>query len=227
MILPPPGWAKGPAAPALLPSEVHLWHAPLSNDSLVAECTTVLSAMERDRAARFAFERDRREYTISHGATRMVLARYCGIAPSELAFERGGHGKPRLVQRFTDFRFNLSHTEGLALIAVTRGRDVGVDVERVDESIAFEEIAEHYFDPRELWKVRVAPAAEKAVRFFEVWTQKEARLKASGRGLAGLDEPSADADDLEVRGIRPAEGYAGAVACAGSDWRLACWEWSL
>jgi 4'-phosphopantetheinyl transferase len=226
MILPQPSWSKGPTAPALLSGEVHLWRAPLSDLALVRECTAVLSLMERDRADRFAFERDRREHIISHGATRMVLARYSGIAAEDLEFESGNNGKPRLVQRFTDLRFNLSHTEDLALIAVTRGREVGVDIERVDESIAFEEIAEHYFDPRELWNVRVAPAAEKVVRFFEVWTQKEARLKATGQGLTDLDRPGNDIT-LDVRGFRPAEGYAGAVACAGSDWRLACWDWSL
>ena len=108
---------------------------------------------------------------------------------------------------------------------MTRGRDVGVDVERVDHEIAFEDIAEHYFEPRELWDLRIIPAAERVSRFFEVWTRKEARLKATGEGLDGLWQPIGN--DMDVRSVRPAEGYAGAVACAGSDWRLACWDWSL
>ena len=177
------------------------------------------------RAEKFVFERDRREYVISHGAVRMVLSGYSGIAPEDLEFEIAENGKPQLLQQFTDLRFNLSHTEGLALIAVTRGREVGVDVERVDESITFQDIAEHYFEPRELWDLRIAPPEQRVTRFFEVWTRKEAALKATGEGIAALGR--APSSELNVQSLRPADGYAGAVACAGSDWRLACWEWSL
>jgi 4'-phosphopantetheinyl transferase len=142
-----------------------------------------------------------------------------------LEFEVGENGKPQLVQRFTDLRFNLSHTDGLALIAITRGREVGVDVERVDETITFQHIAEHYFEPRELWDLRIAPPDERVTRFFEVWTRKEAALKATGEGVAALRRTMGG--NLDVRSLHPAHGYAGAVACAGPDWRLACWEWSL
>ena len=225
MILLPSSWSRGPAAPALLGGEVHLWRAPLTDGSLVPPCKAILSHKERLKAESFVFERDRQNYVISHGALRMLLSRYSGIAPEALEFEAGANGKPALAQRFTDLRFNLSHTDGLALIAITRGREVGVDVERVDPEMAFEDIAEHYFEPREVWDLRVAPPAEKAGKFFEVWTCKEARLKATGEGLSGLSRLAET--ELEVRSLRPADGYAGAVACAGSDWRLACWEWSL
>jgi 4'-phosphopantetheinyl transferase len=218
-------WAKGPAAPPLLGGEVHLWRASLTDLSLLAACQCVLSEAEASRASRFVFDRDRHHFVISHGALRMVLSRYSGIIPEALEFEASETGKPRLAQRFTDLRFNLSHTEGLALIAVTRGREVGVDVERVDEEIAFEDIAAHYFDPREQWTIRTAPPEERVSRFFEIWTRNEARLKATGEGLVGFERPVQHAFD--VRSLQPANGYAGAVACAGSDWGLACWEWTL
>jgi 4'-phosphopantetheinyl transferase len=225
MILLQPSWSKAPVASPLLDGEVHLWRAPLTNLALIPQCEDVLSHAEMLRAQSFIFDQDRHEYVISHGAVRMVLSRYSGIAPQELQFEAGENGKPRLVQRFADLRYNLSHTEGLALIAVTRGREVGVDVERVQEELSFEDIAEHYFEPRELWDLRTAPAADRVTRFFEVWTRKEARLKATGQGLAGVEQSATG--ELDVRSVRPADGYAGAIACAGSDWRLACWEWSL
>ena len=225
MILPQPSWPKAPQIPALLSGEVHLWRASLSDPTHELECASVLSRQEIVRAESFVFERDRRDYVISHGAVRMVLSRYSGIAPEVLEFEVAKNGKPQLVQSFTDLRFNLSHTDGLALIAITRGREVGVDVERVDESITFQDIAEHYFEPRELWDLRIAPPDERVTRFFEVWTRKEAALKATGEGLASLGR--AMEKNLDVRSLHPADGYAGAVACAGSDWRLACWEWSL
>ena len=225
MILPQPSWSKAPYTPALCSGEVHLWRAPLSDNSHFRECRAVLSQTEALRAENFVFERDRREYVISHGALRKVLSRYSGIAPDALEFEIAANGKPELLQRFSDLRFNLSHTDGLALIAITRGRDVGVDVERVDESITFQDIADHYFEPRELWDLRIALPEKRVTRFFEVWTRKEAALKATGEGLSGLGRTPIN--ELNVQSLRPADGYAGAVACAGSDWRLACWEWSL
>jgi 4'-phosphopantetheinyl transferase len=217
-------WSKGPVAPALLSGEVHLWRAPLTDLAVLPSCFAVLSHRERLTAESFVFDRDRHHYAISHGAVRMVLSRYSGIAPEALEFETGANGKPSLVQRFTDLRFNLSHTDGLALIAVTRGRDVGVDVERIDPEMEFDDIAAHYFEPRELWDLQIAPASERASRFFEVWTRKEACLKATGEGLIGIR--SKPGVELDVRSLQPGDGYAGAVACVGSDWRLACWEWS-
>jgi 4'-phosphopantetheinyl transferase len=225
MILPQPSWSKAPEIPTLRSGDVHLWRASLTESVHVSECLTVLSQQEIARAEKFVFERDRREFVISHGAVRMVLSRYCGFTPAALEFVPGSNGKPQLVQQFTDLRFNLSHTDGLALIAISRGQDVGVDVERVDESISFQDIAEHYFEPRELWDLRIAPPDERVTRFFEVWTRKEAALKATGDGLAALGRSKSLS--LDVRSLRPADGYAGAVACAALDWRLACWDWSL
>ena len=225
MILPQPSWSKAAEIPTLSSGDVHLWRASLTDSSHVPECLRVLSRQEIVRAEKFVFERDRREFVISHGAVRMVLSRYCGITPDELEFDSGSNGKPQLVQQFTDLRFNLSHSDGLALIAISRGQEVGVDVERVDQSIPFQDIAEHYFEPRELWDLRIAPADERVTRFFEVWTRKEAALKATGEGLSALGR--AANLSLDVRSLRPADGYAGAVACAASDWRLACWDWTL
>jgi 4'-phosphopantetheinyl transferase len=225
MILPQPSWSKAPEIPTLRFGDVHLWRAPLTDYSRISECLNVLSHQEIIRAEKFVFEKDRREFVISHGAVRMVLSRYCGITPEELEFAAGSNGKPQLVQQFTDFRFNLSHTDGLALIALTRGHDVGVDVERVNKSMSFQDIAEHYFEPCELWDLRIAPPDERVTRFFEVWTRKEAALKATGDGLAALGRSKTF--NLDVRSLRPADGYAGAVACAALDWRLACWDWTL
>lgn len=222
MIQPPPLWSKAPAQPRLTPGEIHVWRASLTERDRVQECSAVLSPDELIRANRFAFEEDRGHFIIAHAALRTVLARYVGGDARELEFSTGEHGKPRLRQAFTDVRFNLSHTDGLALIAVSRGREVGVDVERVDDGIEFEQIADHYFEPRETWDLRTTPAEERATRFFDVWTRKEAALKASGTGIGAAPDAR-----FCVRNLSPAAGYAGAVASEGEDWRLACWEWSL
>ena len=222
MILPLPIWSSAPPQLRLQAGEIHLWRAHLADSTRVEACERTLSAEERLRAGRFAFAEDRQHFIIAHAALRTVLARYVGGEAAELEFTTGEFGKPQVVQLFTDVRFNLSHTDGLALIAVSLGREVGVDVERVNRDIEYEEIADHYFDPREAWDLRIAPPQERACRFFEVWTRKEACLKASGAGLGGEIEPR-----WNVRNLQPAEGYAGALASEGEDWRLACWEWSL
>lgn len=224
MILPPPNWMIPPAQPSLLPGEIHLWRADLTDPSRLRESAGVLSVGESIRAERFVFEEDRQHFIISHGALRFVLARYLCTPAGAIEFAPGVNGKPTLVQRFTDIRFNLSHSGGLALIAVARGRDVGVDLEEVDDAIHFEEIASHYFEPDETWDLRTAPPEDRTARFFDVWTRKEAALKATGAGLTGK-VPTAGR--IAVRNVTPAAGFAGAVASEGDDWRLACWEWSM
>jgi 4'-phosphopantetheinyl transferase len=223
MIMPQPSWPTGPERPQLLPGEIHLWRVSLDDPARLSGAEAVLSREESLRAGRFVFLRDRDRFIAAHGALRMVLALYIGIEPLEIRFEIGRNGKPALVQTFTDIRFNLSHSADLALIAITRGRDVGVDVELIQENIEFDQIVERYFDPSEAWDLRTAPPGERVLRFFDLWTRKEACLKADGRGIGSHPPP----ERFGVRNLRPAQGYAGAVACEGEDWDLACWEWSL
>ena len=178
MILPPFNWPAGPEQPRLMPGEIHIWRAPLDNAARLAGAEAVISRDESLKAGRFAFAPDRDRFIAAHGALRMVLAPYLAADPCALEFKIGLSGKPALVQTFTDLRFNLSHSGDLALIAVTRGRDVGVDVELVQADIAFEQIVEHYFDPAEAWSLRTAPPTARVSRFFDLWTRKEACLKA-------------------------------------------------
>ena len=223
MILPPLNWPTPPEEPRLQRGDIHLWRIPLDDASKLAAARAVLSREETARAARFVFDSDRDRFIASHGAMRMVLARYVASDPSALQFQTGRNGKPTLVQTFTDVRFNLSHSGDLALIAVARGREVGVDVERVQKDVVFEQIADHYFEPNEAWDLRIAPPDERVMRFFDLWTRKEACLKAEGTGLDSWPRP----DRFGVRNLSPASGYAGAVASEGDDWQLACWEWSV
>jgi 4'-phosphopantetheinyl transferase len=223
MIPPPFNWPPGPIRPQLSPGEIHLWRAALDNPINLSGTESVLSREELLRAGRFLHQLDRERFIVAHGALRMVLGLYLSADPQSLEFSIGPMGKPSLKQTFTDLRFNLSHSGDLALIAVTRGRDVGVDVERVQRDIEFDPIIEHYFDPTEAWDLRTAPPQERVGRFFDLWTRKEACLKAEGSGLGARTRP----DRFGVRNLCPALGYAGAVASEGDEWRLACWNWSV
>jgi len=223
MIQPTIHWPAGPVRPQLLPGEIHLWRAALSLPGRLSASEAVLSREEILRSRRFTFETDRDRFITSHGALRMVLGLYLSADPQSLEFQTGPTGKPQLVQTFTDLRFNLSHSGDLALIGVSRGREVGVDVERVQGNIEFDQIVEHYFEPAEAWDLRTSPPHERVSKFFDLWTRKEACLKADGSGLVGRPK----LDRFGVRNLCPAIGYSSAVASEGNDWQLACWNWNV
>src|SRR5919199_1621700 len=107
-------------------------------------------------------------------------------APPQLCFTYGRHGKPALATGTggVPLRFNVSHSHGLALYAITRDREVGVDVERIRPEVAQEKIAERFFSPREVTVLRALPTPLQATAFFACWTRKEAYIKATGDGLS-------------------------------------------
>lgn len=152
----------------------------------VAAVRAWLSDDERRRADRFVHDRDRVTYTAAHALVRAVLSEH-GTAPrADWRFRENRHGCPFVVDEQAGtpaLSFNLSHTTGLVAVAVTRGRAVGVDVERVDRVVT-DGIAERHFAPDEVAALRRLPADVQARTFFEYWTLKEAYIKARGMGLA-------------------------------------------
>ncbi|MBI2227664.1 MAG: 4'-phosphopantetheinyl transferase superfamily protein [Deltaproteobacteria bacterium] len=185
-------WPFPPPTLTLEPNEAHVWLVE-ANDAVVraSHLETLLSSAERERAAKFKFEKDRRLYTVTHAALRSILAGYLNVAPGDLEFEIGRRGKPRLAPNFSkdSLEFNLSHSFEVALIAVTREREIGVDVEHIKKEFAFAEVAERYFTTREVSAIRALPEDLQRRAFYQCWTSKEAFLKAKGVGLSGeLDE---------------------------------------
>src|SRR5262245_31893613 len=153
---------------------------------------------EWQKCRRFKFERDRRRYRGAHTAVRTVLGGYLQRHPCDLRFESGPHGKPRLADATHDLRFNLSHSHERALLAVTLGREVGVDIEHMRPVPDMFGVARHVFSPREMTCLRAASSEQQHDMFFRIWTRKESFIKATGDGmhypLKSLDvstEPSA------------------------------------
>lgn len=164
----------------------HLWTVVLDvAEARVLALRALLSPDEQARAERFYSERHRMRFTVCRGALRELLGQYLGCAPSELGFEYGAHGKPGLSaqQNPADLRFNLSHSEGLAVIALTGCRDIGVDVEQV-RPINGMAIAGRYFSDDEITQLRRLPSQWHQEAFFSCWTAKEAYIKARGDGLS-------------------------------------------
>jgi 4'-phosphopantetheinyl transferase len=189
---------------------IHVWRVDLG--AAVGE-DAWLSADERARAVQLRGARERERWRNGRFALRRVLADYLGVAPGDLRFGYGRHGKPSL--HGCDLRFNLSHSEDVALIAVARGRELGVDIERVR---AHEPgVAQLCFAQEEVMRCERARARARA--FYTTWTRKEAYIKALGDGFA------APLVDFEVSG---ADEPARLVRVAWDERELGRWHmWSL
>lgn len=174
-------------------ASVDLWVArPLATPSLTdpvfLDATAALLAPdEAGRCARFVFERHRREYLVTRALVRHVLAEHTGVAPADLAFRPGPHGRPELVTPPRGPHFNLSNHPSMVVCAVSAAEsviDLGVDVEPVDRGASIVDIATTVFARAELAALAALPEAHRASRAVTLWTLKEAYIKARGMGLA-------------------------------------------
>ena len=207
--------------------DVELWVWPLDiGADERGRLFAYLSDDEVARAERFVFDRDRHRYIAARGRMREVLARLLGTTPAELRFAYSSHGKPSLP---VALHFNLSHSEGLAALGVSRTHELGVDVEHVRP--LKEDIAERFFSRAEVATLRALPEHEQLDAFYRCWTRKEAVVKAIGEGLSRpLDSFDVTLGAQSARLLRmdgerdgpsvwqmahfaPATGFEGAVAC--------------
>jgi len=169
-----------------LPSdEIHIWHGTFSSTQL-AELTprNLLSEDETDRLLRFHFEKDRQNFLFCRSMLRILLASYLGDPPAELCFAYSAHGKPTLASSSGSLEFNLSHSNGNFLVAITLGRKVGVDIEFLKRDLNVLEIAQRFFSTAERQAIRALPDTLQHDAFFSCWTRKEAFVKARGEGLS-------------------------------------------
>jgi 4'-phosphopantetheinyl transferase len=174
--------------PSLAPGEAQIWYRfteSLDEDAVRAEVAQ-LSPDERARCQRFVFRRDRRDFAAGHALLRRVLSMHDDVRADAWTFVADANGKPALAHGAgaPPLAFNLSHTNGLVACAVTRDGEVGVDVECVERVTDSRDIAERYFSTAELAQLDACRGDERAARFIELWTLKEAYLKAIGSGLA-------------------------------------------
>ncbi|HEX8145170.1 MAG TPA: 4'-phosphopantetheinyl transferase superfamily protein [Pyrinomonadaceae bacterium] len=243
-----PPWPPAPKNPRLEEDDVHVWLVGLKQAARDAQSVLgLLSEDERERARRFHFDHHRARFILAHAAQRLILSHYLRLSPAQLRFRFNPYGKPALDLPAGDdaLQFNLSHSGELALLAIGRGRAVGVDIEHIRAEFAHEQIAERFFSQREVSMLRALPENLRPQAFFNCWTRKEAYIKALGEGLSlaldGFDVsliPGEQAALLSVRDnpgevarwslreLAPGEGYAAAMAVEGQDWRLSCWRWA-
>ena len=189
---------------------VDLWRMAidLPEERLAAHRAT-LSAAERERAGRLRRPEVQGRFVAARAGLRFVVAGYLGVAPAAVAIAEGPRGKPEVAG---DLRFSVSHSAGLALYAVVRGRETGVDVERLRPVSHADRIAQQWFCEEERRTYLAGRTAAPELAFFGMWTRREAYLKAVGIGLvgSGAREPI-DLARWEVHELAPAQGYVGAL----------------
>lgn len=216
-----------------------MWRVSL-DESQPPKFESLLDDDERNRAARFRFQEHRNRFIVARGALRTILGGYLQAEPAALQFSYGRYGKPALAEGFAAnaVSFNLSHSGEFMLMAVTRGREVGVDTELINQEFVTSEVAEKFFSRREILSLRSRPEHLQTEAFFNCWTRKEAYIKARGEGLTlPLDqfdvslEPSGaslldnrispgEVSRWSLQELHPAPGYCAAVAVEGFSWRL-------
>lgn len=176
----------------------------------------LLDDLERARADRFRFQRDRRRFIVRRGLLRILLADRLGSSPEAIRFARNTYGKPMLHE--SDVRFSASHSHGVALYAVTRGVELGCDIERRDERIDIDDTAHSLFAPGEIAMLKIAQPGQRRAEFFRCWTRKEAYVKALGLGLscplASFDtsSPNGQMAGWSIKSFEPQLHYDAAVA---------------
>ncbi len=226
-------WKQIPERPIIHRGEIHLWRAMLDKE-IPERFWNILSTDERVRALRLRDSRAAQRFIVARGILRIILSRYLGKSPKYLTFSYGVQGKPELANNSDNkLLFNLSHTRGLAVFAISRSLDVGVDIEEIRPISDLDAITTNFFSSIEQDEMRTMPSTDKLNSFFTLWTCKEAILKAEGSGLTHLAiDMKIDLRQLkpQMNSMRtvlsngshyhlalftPAKGYLGAMACFG------------
>jgi 4'-phosphopantetheinyl transferase len=232
-------WPRTPGRFALSSNEVHVWCTTLHISACdLRRLRSMLSPDEIGRAERYYRRVDRDWFIARRGQLREMLGRYLGTDPAELPFAYSAHGKPMLESRGgrPSISFNLSHSHGLALYAVSSKQPVGIDLEHVRDDIQSEQIAAHAFSAEERGALMTLSASQRQAGFFRCWTRKEAYIKATGQGLSrslddfavslAPDEPARLLVDRSVPtavqrwwlyDLCPAPGFAAALAVEACD----------
>jgi 4'-phosphopantetheinyl transferase len=223
---------------------VHVWSFALGHKtSVLQRCQAWLSEQERARAQRFIHAAQGNDFILAHGALRGVLARYLALAPEAIEFHIGSTGKPILLNASGSshaLRFNLSHSHGRMLVAVAKGREVGIDLEQVRETLDALKLGERFFAAAEYEDLKNRTEQDRTWQFYRYWVAKEAVLKGQGIGIESLQQceilpdgcgprPSATVRCLDssarqggwtIQWLNCGAGWQGAVSADGSDWTV-------
>jgi len=205
------------------PDAIHIWQKILTPQlSTVQNYYNLLSESEKSTANLYRFEEDRTRYIVSRGALRTLLQHYISINTQDIELIENPQGKPFInpQQNKNDLQFNLSHSKNCILIAITMAADIGIDVE-FQKEVKPEEV-DIAFTKDELNLLNSLSDEAQQQALFNIWTRKEAVLKAVGKGFSispsavhvGLENTSIHLENKEwfIHPLIVADGYSAAVA---------------
>lgn len=215
----PPSAGDGAAFPGLAAGECHVWTVALEQAAdAQAALQRHLSADELQHLAALRLPALRRQYAVTRGALRLLLGRYLDMPPALCRYTTGRYGKPALIEPRLGLHFNVAHSGGQALIAITRGTELGVDIELQRPLDDMAGLARSILSAADLERWLGLPQAQRQQAFYAIWTRKEAVAKAAGLGLSmdfpGLSVEFGPRRPAAVRGIDNAFGQP-------SEWLLA------
>lgn len=175
-------WRQLNGTPRLQDGEIHLYRMGLVGET--SQYQPVLSADELIRAERLLDLTKQQLFIACRGRLRQILSQYLKISAQDITFRYNDSGKPSLTpDHHSDLVFNLSHSADCAVVAVARGADIGIDIEKIDPTLEFHKLAERFFDRDEQLALQRAPATRRRRIFYRLWTAKESRLKMAGTGF--------------------------------------------
>ena len=235
-------WLSPPNDLKLTANQVDIWQADLNlSAQQLTQCQLILSADEQQRAERFRFEKDRNQYIAARGILRTLLGQYLDVNPEALKFSYSDKGKPSLsTPNLTQsIQFNLSHSHQKALYSITLNRQIGIDLEYI-RTLEVLPLAKRFFSQQEFIQLHQTPAEARQQLFFQLWTVKEAYLKATGEGLSGLEKVAFSLEKMQLfstdihhkllsnwsiisLNINPQ--YIAAIAVAGEQLNYQYWQW--
>ncbi|XOV79512.1 MAG: 4'-phosphopantetheinyl transferase family protein [Aestuariibacter sp.] len=169
---------------------INLWFTrdkEVCEPRLIRQYMSVLAADERDRMSRFRFEKDRHQFLVTRAALRTILSKYQpAIAPSEWIFDKNPYGRPYICarQNSQEMYFNLSHSKNMIVIAISNLPQIGIDVEASDRMGSHQDVARSFFSETEVQQMIQLSTSARNDRFIDLWTLKEAYIKACGMGLS-------------------------------------------
>jgi 4'-phosphopantetheinyl transferase len=180
----------------------YAWVDPGQHSNLTRRYLGLLSEEEQLRHQRLRFERDRASYLAAHALLRMGLAEHTGQAPELWRFARAQHGKPLVAEpaHLRSLEFNLSHAAEVVACVVSAAGCCGIDVERTSDAPELKHLAQDHFTDQERSALEALDPAAGLVRFFDLWSLKEAYLKAQGIGLLG--KPRSVSFRIEAGSVR-------------------------
>lgn len=236
-------WEIPPADLRLESNEVHLWLTRLDEKNTKG-LLSILSDDEQAVAKQFRFDLHRRRFVTARGHLRILLSKYLLINPRRIRFNYGEFGKPFLADEWiSEIKFNVSHSGNHALYAVTRCREIGVDIEQINSKFIDSSMISFCLTEQEKAYFYSLPHNGRELFFFECWTRKESFMKARGMGLAlqpneietlSFTNFSADLANGGI-GFRPSNwslqtlpfvpGCAAALATEGNSLRLRFWQY--